>query len=400
MSSALSLAWRTLVRRPRRLALFVAGVMVAAATLIDMVMLSEGLQQSLAGILESTGYQVRATPRGLLPFESASGIPHSLALAEAFRADPRVEEAQPIWGVTVYVSSGAHAGPDRGRPLATFGLGVPAGASPILRIREGRPAQPGEVLLNPALAEALEAQTGDTIWLGLAPDPATGSTRRRRVMRVVGIAQFVFSAEGAFNLAAPLEDLWSMAGASLQPAALILVRIAGDADAYEVARDFRARTMNADIYAIPELIEAAGDRLTYFKQLSLVLGTVSLAVAFLLVATLMTLSVNERWSEIAALRAIGVTRRRMLIQVAWSGLIIVGAGTISGLGVGLIVARYLDSILTRFPGLPLEVSFFVLRPGDAGLAVALLMATGLVGGLYPAWRAANVNIAGALRESI
>ena len=72
---------------------------------------------------------------------------------------------------------------------------------------------------------------------------------------------------------------------------------------------------------------------------------------------------------------------------------------LSNRAAGLIIARYLDSILLRFPGLPVDVSFFVLQPGDAALSVAVLIATGMIGGLYPAWRAASVNIAGALRES-
>ncbi len=90
----------------------------------------------------------------------------------------------------------------------------------------------------------------------------------------------------------------------------------------------------------------------------------------------------------------------MLAQVAWQGLIISASGTAAGLGVGLIVARYLDGILKRFPGLPLNVSFFILEPFDAALSVTLLLATGLLAGLYPAWRAASVNIALVLRQEI
>jgi putative ABC transport system permease protein len=194
--------------------------------------------------------------------------------------------------------------------------------------------------------------------------------------------------------------MWEMAGTDAQPAALVLIKVAEGADPYAVARDYRARFTGVDVVAIPELIERAGDRLTYFQQLSLVLGTVSLIVAFLLVTTLLTLSVNERWSEIAALRAIGVTRGRTLAQVAWQGLVITAAGTTVGFALGLVVARYLDRILTDFPGLPAGVSFFVLDGGDAFGSGALLLVTGLLAGLYPAWRAASVNIARVLREEI
>jgi len=397
VSGTLPLAWRTLVRRPRRLVLFVAGVTVAAAVLIDMVMLAAGLQRSLTGILEETGYQVRVVAKGVLPFETDAAVLNSRELASELAGDPRVAEAIPFWGQTVY----AAASVGERQVTAAFGYGAPVGTRPALRFREGRTVlESGEVVIDVNLAAAIGAGIGDSLVVGVDPDPAVGALRGRRLMRVVGVADFLFAPREGANLGMAIDDLWRMAGAERQPAAIVLLRVAGDADAFAVARDMRRRLPNLDVYAIPELIEAAGDRLSYFQQLSLVLGTVSLGVAFLLVSTLLTLSVNERWGEIAALRAIGVTRARMLRQVAWQGFVISGSGTVIGIGVGLVVARYLDRILTSFPGLPTGVSFFILRSQDAALSVGLLVVTGLVAGLYPAWRAANVNIAAVLREEI
>lgn len=397
MTHALSLAWRTLVRRPRRLVLFVAGVTVAAAVLLDMVMLAAGLQRSLFDLLESTGYQARVVPKGLLPFESGAAVLDSRSLVTALEADERVAEAVPFWGQTVYLSSAGQTE----RPVALFGYGAPLGTAPALRMQSGRTfTRSGEVLVDRNLAARFELAVGDSLLVGLDPDPAVGGLRRRRMARVVGVADFMFAAEGSLNIVLPIGDLWALAGSESEPAALLLVRVHREADAYDVVREFRGRFENVDVYAIPELIEAAGDRLTYFQQLSLVLGTVSLGVAFLLVTTLLTLSVNERWGEVAALRALGVTRGRMLTQVAWQGLLISVSGTVVGLGVGLVVARFLDRILTRFPGLPADVSFFVLEARDVMTAVLLLVVTGLIAGLYPAWRAASVNISAVLREEI
>jgi len=397
VNNALSLGWRTLVRRPRRLILFVAGVTVAAAVLLDMVMLAQGLQRSLLDLLEATGYQLRVVPKGLLPFESGAAIRQSDSLAALIAQDPRVPEAIPLWGHTLYVTR--TEGPSE--PLATFSYGAPLGTQPALRVDEGRTlSRPGDIIVDRMVASHFGIAIGDSLLVGLDPDPAVGSLRRRRTVHVTGFADFMFAPEGSPTVAIPIEDLWELSGLSNRPAAILLVRVAKDDDAYAVAREYRQRLTNVDVLALPEIIEAAGDRLTYFQQLSLVLGTVSLGVAFLLVVTLLTLSVNERWGEIAALRALGVTRGRMLLQVAWQGLIISTAGTLIGLVVGLIVARYLDRILTSFPGLPLNVSFFVLETRDAMTSVGLLVATGLLAGLYPAWRAASVNISAVLRQEI
>ena len=43
----------------------------------------------------------------------------------------------------------------------------------------------------------------------------------------------------------------------------------------------------------------------YFKQISLVLSATTIVFSFLLVATLLTVSVNQRLGEVAALRALG-----------------------------------------------------------------------------------------------
>jgi putative ABC transport system permease protein len=120
-------------------------------------------------------------------------------------------------------------------------------------------------------------------------------------------------------------------------------------------------------------------------------------VAILLVGTILTIAINERIGEIAVLRAIGVTRARIVAAVMIEGFIVTAAGSLLGLGLGLVTARYLDAILTSFPGLPEAISFFVARPAalvQAGIAV---LVAGSLAGAYPAWLAARTPIAATLR---
>jgi putative ABC transport system permease protein len=65
---------------------------------------------------------------------------------------------------------------------------------------------------------------------------------------------------------------------------------------------------------------------------------------------------------------------------------------------GLITARYLDSILTSFPGLPAAFSFFVPRRESIVTAGMVVLLTGGLAGLYPAWLAARAPIAATLRS--
>jgi len=151
------------------------------------------------------------------------------------------------------------------------------------------------------------------------------------------------------------------------------------------------------VNSVAQLVAHFRERLVYFRQLSDILGTVSLIVTVLLVATLLTITVSERLGEIATLRAIGLSRARIVHQMLAEGLALTGIGAVLGVALGLAAARYLDAILRSFPGLPAALSFFVAEPRAIWTAVAVLALTGIVAGAYPAWIASRAPIAVTLR---
>jgi putative ABC transport system permease protein len=123
----------------------------------------------------------------------------------------------------------------------------------------------------------------------------------------------------------------------------------------------------------------------------------SLIVTVLLIGTLLTITVNERLGEIATLRAIGVSRTTVVRQVLAEGTALTVVGAALGILLGLVTARYLDAILSSFPGLPAAFSFFVPRADTLTFAALVLLVTGSLAGLYPAWLASRAPIAATLR---
>ena len=81
-------------------------------------------------------------------------------------------------------------------------------------------------------------------------------------------------------------------------------------------------------------IAEAEHRLSYFRQLAFILGAVSLVVGFLLVTTIVTVSVNERIGEIAVMRAIGVSRGHVVQQIVIEGIGLSLTGAAAGLVLG------------------------------------------------------------------
>jgi putative ABC transport system permease protein len=108
--------------------------------------------------------------------------------------------------------------------------------------------------------------------------------------------------------------------------------------------------------------------------------------------------VNERLGEIAVLRAIGVARTRVVLQIVLEGTAIMLVGSSLGLALGLATARYLNGILAAFPGLPERIDFFLFQPRAAWMALGLLAASGILAGVYPSWRGASLPIAETLRK--
>jgi putative ABC transport system permease protein len=139
---------------------------------------------------------------------------------------------------------------------------------------------------------------------------------------------------------------------------------------------------------------------TYFRQISTVLTTVTLSFAVLLITVLLTVSINQRLGEIAALRALGFSRWRVVADVLCESMLIVGGGGLLSLPIGGLLAVGLDNILKRIPGIPADVHFFVFQPSALQVHLLLLAATAVIAALYPIRIVARLPIAATLRDEV
>lgn len=390
------LGWglRSLGRHPLRTALSLAGIAVASAMLLDMVMLSGGIDKSFRDMLLLRGYQIRLTPKGTLPFDTEAALSGATRLVREIRAEPGIAAAGAVLGTSVYGRSGDSL-------VTLFGYGVEPEAQAIYQVVGGADlsaADTAGVLLSEPAARLLGAGPGDTITLvgRLDPQMAAAGVGRRLVVR--GMVHWLYDYRGQPSVGTVLPVMQRLARETADdPASLILARAAEDDAVPAVVSALRARFPRLEVNSAADLVVHARQRLVYFTQLSLILGTMSLIVAVLLIGTLLTITVNERLGEIATLRAIGVSRASVMLQVLAEGVALTVIGSALGIALGLVTARYLDAILTSFPGLPATFSFFVPRAGTLSVAAAVLLLTGSLAGLYPAWLASRAPIAATLR---
>ena len=177
-----------------------------------------------------------------------------------------------------------------------------------------------------------------------------------------------------------------------------MAKVREGADVERVRQWIERERPTVTAISIETALRQVDERLSYFRQLAFILGAISLVVGFLLVTTLVTVSVNERVGEIAVMRAIGVSRAHVVQQVLAEGVAISLAGSLLGLLLGLATARVLNAILSDFPGLPATFEFFLFQPSAAWRSLGLLGASSVLAGAYPAWRASSLPIATTLRQ--
>ena len=386
------LAFASLRQHPLRTALAILGVAVSAAMLLDMVMLSSGMQRSFRELLTRQGFDLRLAPRGTLPFDTEARIANADAIERTLHALDGVRAVSPVLGTTLHVRQGATV-------RATFALGLRADVQGDYEVVDGRDATgEREVVMNARLLRAIGARVGDTLTLAAGYDPQLRTWTGEQRVTVRGVARFFYLNARQDALAMPIGALQALGGAAtMDRASLFMVRTDGRPVASVVASIERAiPTVSA--LSTADAVASLEQRVSYFRQLALILGAVSLAIGFLLVSTLVAVSVQERIGELAVMRAIGIARPSIAAQVLLEGLVIAASGVTLGLGLGLVTARYLNAILTSFPGLPAAMNFFVFSADGAVRALGLLLVTGVIAGVIPAWRAASLPIAGTLRR--
>jgi putative ABC transport system permease protein len=128
------------------------------------------------------------------------------------------------------------------------------------------------------------------------------------------------------------------------------------------------------------------------RTFNIVLGSIaaiSLLVGGIGIMNIMLASVTERTREIGIRRAIGAKRRQIISQFLIETVVLSMAGGLIGIGVGL----FIPWLITKFAGMPT-----VVTGKSVVLSVGISITVGIVFGLYPAIRAANVDPIIALRH--
>ena len=148
------------------------------------------------------------------------------------------------------------------------------------------------------------------------------------------------------------------------------------------AFSYRSEDLLEQARKLQEMSNATNQQLIWIASISLVVGGIG-------VMNIMLVSVTERTSEIGLKKALGAKKRRIRMQFLTEAAVLTSLGGIVGVIVGIVLAQ----LISQTNGIPVAISV----PAIA-ISVVFSMLIGIVFGLLPAVKAANLNPIEALRR--
>jgi putative ABC transport system permease protein len=139
-----------------------------------------------------------------------------------------------------------------------------------------------------------------------------------------------------------------------------------------------------------QLRDAVGGRVHALTLLLYALLALSVLLALLSIVNTLSLSIQSRTRELGLLRAVGMTREQAGAMIRFESLITGTIGTVTGLAVGLVISWVIARALTT-QGIVFKVPWVVVV-----VMFALGTLAGLLAALFPAARAARVDVLAAI----
>ncbi len=396
MRELILLALKAIRGQRLRSFLSMVGIAIGIASVILLTSIGEGTRRYIVGQFSQFGTNILAINPGkaeTLGMPGAfGGSTHKLTLddAEALARVPGVEGMVPIaFGMARVEGQG------RGRSVFVYGV-------------------------TPSVPDVWQwdVQVGDfwhssDPWSGPA-EAVLGPTLKRELFGdQSALGKFVRIAGGRFRVVGVMQPKGQMLGFDLNDAAWIPVSRAmklfnldelGEIDLRYSSAQMEESVVEAVRATLIErhrgkedftLVTQAG-MLEVFGNIMDIITTgigaiagVSLLVGAIGILTMMWIAVGERTNEIGLIRSIGATRRQVQMVFLTEAAALASLGGLLGVGLGLGICVVLRAAI---PGLPVNTP-----PEFVAAAVAISLVTGLLSGVLPARRAAQLDPVEALR---
>ena len=389
-----------------RSGLTILGVVIGVATVMTMATIVRGIRDQILTTISLAG---PTTFYVMKVFSTTPVNPAQLPAYIRIRPDLRAEEAQRIAqlpqvgyaGIWAQMQARVNYGGSRTRGVIVYGADDHYQEVIGGELLEGRWFTKNELKSGAPVAVLQERHArqifgrenplGKTVQIGGRP------------VQVIGLYQDpanIFSPPGQeVGAILPFEFTWHAYNIDRTNALFIVVKpkvgiTVGDAeDAVTIAlREMRrlrpADKNNFDLLSQDQILNVFMSITDIFFLVMLVLASVALMVGGIGVMAIMMVSVTARTREIGIRKALGATRRDILLQFLIEAATLTGIGGLLGVVLGLIAGRGVTMLMNVPADAPLL---------QTAIAVVVSVGIGLVFGVVPARRAAKLDPIEALR---
>jgi putative ABC transport system permease protein len=380
---------KNLTRRRTRTLLTVLGLAVAVGSMIALLGVSANATRSAV-----SAFQTRRIDLVVQQAGRSSGL--NSDFSEYFVDKARSIEG--VEGVSAAVVNFVDVTRDKGYtdPVLILGWRPDNFGFDDMQILDGRKLNEGDrrkVMLGLTTAKNLNRGVGDTVILGKPEKDNTENT-----YEVIAVYRSnVFEEGGAI---VPIEDGRILLGMQVSGFSVRVKKESPDstAEVDEVRRQIEALRDPAD----PSVRLAAmtpaefANRLSHLKlvqAISWLVSAIAIVIGIIGMVNTMAMSVIERTQEIGILRAVGWPRGRVMRMVLGESVVIALAAAF----VGTVAAEVGTRLLTLSP----KVNGFIeggIKPIVIAQGFAVTFLIGLLGGAYPAYRAARLLPTEAIRH--
>ncbi len=303
----------------------------------------------------------------------------------------------------------------------------PAKVRELFKVEVDHDPAPGEVWISREIADQNKLQLGDTVHL-YTPERLAGMARQflsddQAVRNAASLKSSGFKVGGIYSVGKydfdkeiifmTLPDAASILGVPPQMAISVYAWMPEpfqlDGPIEQLREKLGSSTQGFDIYTWMQLNSQMFGMLESQKNMMIfIFFFIILIAAFSIGNTLITVVVQKS-REIGILKALGASPWTMMRVFIWEGLLVGIVGSGLGLGLGMLALFYRNDflrLLEKITGrdlFPKEMYFFNELPAQIGavdvtLIVTLAVVLCTLGGFLPAWRAARLDPAKALRD--
>lgn len=424
----LRLSWENLWRMKFRTILTIIGVVIGTSSIIVMVSIGNGAQKSITDELSGIGSVTTLQVYQDLSAMGMSAMPTGKTEDKAILNDDAINDMKEIDGVVAVTPvvnlSGAEIEVDREQYGVSL-MGVDYEVLEDMRYDTSSGDKPGakdqkSVILGKEVLSSYtftttgpqaEASTvvpedliGDKIDLIIKRTNANGEEElRTERVKVTGVLESTGGSEdysiiAEFNLVTELNEWQTGKKANVKKQGYSEALVTVEDSAVVNAVTTEIEDMDFTVFSMQQILDSLG---SVFQMLQILLGGiggVALLVACIGIVNTMTMSIYERTKEIGIMKVIGASisdiRNMFIAESTMIGLI----GGLVGIVISLVLSVLINLIAGFFIGGEGSVTISFITPGLVIFALLFSALVGLLSGVRPAIKAANLSSLDAIRS--